>query len=250
MISYNEQLILDELKISNPTAYEIIKREYDAHRENLKMGCHDIKNVIALLSGSYQLLALQNPDLSENTRFLQMGDTINELVNDMERISVLRYSDIVNAKDTSVSEIFSKLHTTLYMDYPEICSCFKFVRSCPDHIISCDADKFIAAVKELVKNAIEYTCQNAVEDKTITISLDTKKDADKIFLALSVTNCVNDISTDIMNRLGIPFAKSTEKHLHLGTAIVKSTANAHNGMTDFEIGDNQFTATILIPVAE
>ena len=64
MLTENDKQLLLNLKKDNPEAYDLFMRREAEHRELLKTGCHDIRNIVTLLSGSYQLLGLTTPVLN------------------------------------------------------------------------------------------------------------------------------------------------------------------------------------------
>lgn len=50
MLSDNDKQILNKLKDEYPEAYELFERREEEHRRLLKQGCHDIRNIVTLLS--------------------------------------------------------------------------------------------------------------------------------------------------------------------------------------------------------
>ena len=92
MLSDNDKQILNKLKDEYPEAYELFERREEEHRRLLKQGCHDIRNIVTLLSGSYQLLGLTNPQLNSIPRYVTMGSDIKNLVKAFNDFAMYRYA--------------------------------------------------------------------------------------------------------------------------------------------------------------
>ena len=111
MLSDNDKQILNKLKDEYPEAYELFERREEEHRRLLKQGCHDIRNIVTLLSGSYQLLGLTNPQLNSIPRYVTMGSDIKNLVKAFNDVAMYRYAAAISPSDVCIHDIKSMLDT-------------------------------------------------------------------------------------------------------------------------------------------
>lgn len=114
MLSDNDKQILNKLKDEYPEAYELFERREEEHRRLLKQGCHDIRNIVTLLSGSYQLLGLTNPQLNSIPRYVTMGSDIKNLVKAFNDVAMYRYAAAISPSDVCIYDIKSMLDTYIY----------------------------------------------------------------------------------------------------------------------------------------
>ena len=88
--------------------------------EELSVVSHEIKNYAAYLKTSYQFIARKTPDLKDNKFWNNMGVTIDELVEYMNRTSLYRYSfkdsEINEYKVSDILDIVNKYINKKYTD--------------------------------------------------------------------------------------------------------------------------------------
>ena len=107
MITQHDKKFLTQLQTNNPQDFDFIVHLLENYRKDTRLGCHDVANIISLIYGNFQLLELTTPGLSENPRWLQMGDDLRYLVSAMESISYYRYSHIHSDSDYSLCSVRS-----------------------------------------------------------------------------------------------------------------------------------------------
>ncbi len=79
MYTESELAFLSELKASHPDIYDKLLSILIRHDECVRTASHDFRNIITLISGNYQLLALHNPQLLSERHFAQIGSDIDSL---------------------------------------------------------------------------------------------------------------------------------------------------------------------------
>lgn len=230
MLSENDKLILNKLKDEYPEAYELFERREEEHRNLLKKGCHDIRNIVTLLSGSYQLLGLTNPQLNSIPRYVTMGSDIKSLVKAFNDVALFRYAATVSPSDIHIYDIQSMLDTYISENYIDNYQNINIYCACMNETISIDAARLVNAIGCLIANAIEASGSMTAIDITIYCDNDSH-------LSISVQNHGDSPSTDISDVMFSPFTTNKQDHLGLGLAIAAETANAMDGSISWEHAD-------------
>lgn len=79
MYNSTELEFLTSLEKKHPEIYATLLSIMDKHDEEVRVASHDLRNIIALISGNYQLTALSHPELAEDSHFVQIYSDINDL---------------------------------------------------------------------------------------------------------------------------------------------------------------------------
>ena len=224
MLTENDKQILSNLKTDNPEAYDLFLRREEEHKELLKTGCHDIRNIVTLLSGSYQLLGLTNPVLNSIPRFSQLGDDIKSLVKAFNDIALFRYSGTVSPTHSHLSVIESSIRRNIADEHTDIADTVEIICENPDAEVFTDPSKLAAAAGCLITNALE-ACDCTVS-AVITVCLSVESDNT---LTIAVSDCGAAPADDIREKMFSPFSSDKQGHLGLGLAIAAETADALGG---------------------
>ena len=137
MLSDNDKQILNKLKDEYPEAYELFERREEEHRRLLKQGCHDIRNIVTLLSGSYQLLGLTNPQLNSIPRYVTMGSDIKNLVKAFNDVAMYRYAAAISPSDVCIHDIKSMLDTYISNNFPTAHPDINIICTCTNDSTTC-----------------------------------------------------------------------------------------------------------------
>ncbi len=234
MLSDSDKQIISKLKTEYPEAYDFFERHEAEHRELLKKGCHDIRNIVTLLSGSYQLLGLTNPQLNTIPRFVTMGNDIKSLVKAFNDIALFRYASTLSPTDTNISELKPMLLEYISNNYADFLDDINITCDTDNAFMCIDAPRLVNAVGCLIANATEAS------DFSTKINIDIRL-CDENTLVISVKNHGKCPSPDIADRLLQPFCTDKQEHLGLGLAIAAETADAMNGNVSWEHIDDGFT---------
>ena len=222
MLTENDKQILSNLKTANPEAHDLFLRREAEHKESLKTGCHDIRNIVTLLSGSYQLLGLTTPVLNSIPRFSQLGDDIRSLVKAFNDIALFRYSGTVSPAHSHLSVIESNIRRNIADEHADIADTIEIICEKPDAEIFTDTSKLAVAAGCLITNAIEACTASA----TIAVYLSVESDNT---LSISVSDCGAAPAAEIHEKMFSPFCSDKQGHLGLGLAIAAETADALGG---------------------
>ncbi len=222
MLSDSDKQILSRLKNEDPEAYDFFERREAEHKELLKKGCHDLRNIVTLLSGSYQLLKITKPQFNNIPRFVTMGSDIKSLVKAFNDIALFRYAAAISPCEVRISDFKLMLDDYISNNYSDFFSKIDILYSPDDVYVYIDTSRLINAVGCLISNAIEASDFST----PITIIISSINDYN---ISISVQNHGECPSPDIADTILLPFCTDKQEHLGLGLAIASETADAMNG---------------------
>lgn len=244
MLSSTDKLILENLKTTNPEAYDLFIRTEAEHKEVVKRGCHDVRNIITVISGAYQLLDLTNKDLSALPRWNQLGKDIKYLIEAFNRIGCYRYADNVTLTQTSVSELTQLLNEYSNAHYPDNCFIYSLQLS-QSHIIT-DGSKLFEALAHLIDNAAEaVNIASDLHSRDITLSIAENKEPH--MLEIVIGNCCHTPDAKIIHNITEPFISNKSNRIGLGLSIAARTIDALKGSLLYDFSNNYCTVKIAIP---
>lgn len=247
MLSENDKNILSKLQTDNPAAYDMFIRRENEHRELVKAGCHDLRNIVALISGSYQLLCLTHSELNHDSRFLQMGEDIQSLVKGFNDISAFRYASTLKPSPAALSCIVDMLNEYIDTHYPDKKEYIHIDASGSDEKIVLDYARISSAVCCLISNAIDASDFIANPAAMVFVNMDTEISGSHKLLTFDITNIGSAPSPDIADSMTKPFHSDKSGHLGLGLAIVSETAAAMNGTLEWTHQNGITCFTLKIP---
>ena len=226
MLTENDKQLLAKLKKDNPEAYDFFLRREAEHRELLKTGCHDIRNIVTLLSGSYQLLGLTNPQLNSIPRFTRMGDDIKSLVKAFNDIALYRYAGTVSLASSHLSALESSIRQNISEEHTDMASLIELICENPDAEILTDTAKLAGAAGCMITNAIEACDYNGSSSAPIMVYLCVNTDST---ITVRVSNRGSAPASEVIDKMFTPFCSDKQEHLGLGLAIAAETADALGG---------------------
>ena len=247
MLSENDKLILSRLQTEDPAAYEMFIRREDEHRELVKAGCHDLRNITALISGSYQLMYLTHPELNQDMRFLQMGEDIRGLVKAFNDISSFRYATTLKPAPVSLSTLLDMLNEHIDTSYPDYKEYIHIDAARSDEVVTIDCSRVSCAVGCLIANALEASDFNVNPASMVLVNIDTEISLDHKLLTFDVTNMGNAPTLNTIHNMTKPFYSEKSGHLGLGLAIVNETVAAVNGKLEWSHQNGMTCFTLTIP---
>lgn len=188
MLTFNEYTTISNNCSDNKQLSDAINSVCSAALEESSVISHEIKNQAAYLKTCYQLLSSRNDELRSNKFWNNMGSTIDELVNYLERTSIYRYSfkqsetvsctlsDIIN----NINEyIKSRYNGLIALDTSDISL------ECSSASIYASSHYLNIALKEIIDNAYEAAsernCNNCILILSAIMSPDIK---DQLILSI------------------------------------------------------------------
>lgn len=258
MLSSDEKIILQELSQSNPLAYKLFMKREDEYFNTIKLGCHELRNKVALISSILQLLNLTNPELSDLPRWNHLNTDVKELVQAFTDISVYRYADKVSCEETPLSTIVSQIYDTIKNTYPDIHNLINLTinsksiasqefNSLDNMYINTDITRLVKAVSCLIDNAvnasyglIKLSGINSVTPIEVNIVYTTYDDdiSQISHLDISVNNIGDGPDEQMLPVMFLPFRSSDPNRIGLGLSIAHEIVDALNGKLYYEQREN------------
>lgn len=241
MLNYDEYKKLNELIKYSPDLEPIINKMSFISPSELSIDSHDIKNHIAYLKTSFQLLKKKCPELSDIKYFSRMENVLSELIHHMDRTTLYRYS----MKDADISPV--NINDILY-EMPDIiddtidndCS-FEFnLGNIPDILINYDHLKMM--LTEIILNACEAS------EYTGEITLYSEKcNTSEIHIKI-----INDTTVPASGFLHLeqmvqPFFSTRQNHCGVGLSIVHQICMKYNMAYSLTSDNNKTIFSIIIP---
>lgn len=210
-------------------------------KEYIKKGCHDISNIISLISGNYQLLEITEPSLKGNSRWEQLGDNIRMLIDAMAAISLYRYSDHVEPVPVDtvsfIKEIIDNVRTRTHT-------------AMLDLSLSTDSSvPMISADKEKISYIINSLMDNIADCRT-TGSASVKITYDNSNVYIRIADTLPGFDSNTLSHLFEPFNSCKSDHIGLSLASSHNIMAAHGGeLTRCENPDGGSTFTLRFPLS-
>ena len=239
MITQQDKEYLSQLKIQHPEIYDFAQHLINAYRQDTRLGCHDIANIISLIFGNFQLLELTTPGLSDNPRWAQMNDDLRYLVATMEAISFYRYADVIKPEEISL-HTFIQDKVEPIIKSPEYIKLHIITDICElNPVIKIDTSKLAYVIKAILDNIADNNC-----DANVTLTICPKDN----HLYFTISDNCSDISADIMSNFFNPFNSDKTGHIGLSLSSSYQIMMAHEGSIEiFPIGDKGYSYVLSLP---
>lgn len=219
MYSKDDKKYAEFLKNTYPDIYERISEIYNKSQNDIRNGCHDLRNIATLISGNYQLVELDIPYLADNPRWLQMGSDIDSLTSALVSIGEYRYANAVKLRHTNTYEYIWQLQDELTAGdnlRPDI------AMSIPPTIppVNIDTDKITYAIKALIENITDIQ-----SDASITLSINY----DSEYLYIHIADELNSFDSQTESAIFELFNTNKQNHIGMSLATSYRILLAHNG---------------------
>lgn len=224
MLTLNDKEYLEELKTSNPQIHEFIMHIMSDTKQDIKVACHDICNIISLIFGNYQLLELTNPQLCDNPRWTQMNDDLRYLISSMEAISFFRYSDMVSLTSTNLDEYINDTLTYLKSKSEFAGLSFSICNDAKGTTVNLDQVKTKFIFEAILNNVVDRTPES-------NIIIHIEKDDSNLYINISDNSTF--VPFDIRDTMFNPFVTDKQRHLGLSLASCFQIMMAQNGSIEY-----------------
>ncbi len=205
---------------------------------------HELRNPLASMSGSIQLLA-ESPTLDPDDRrlmdiVLRETDRLDALVGDFLRYARPRplqpvpfdLAETIRASAALLQKSLSDKHARLELSLPDSLS------------VEADQDQIRQVIWNLLINAAAALGENKNKEGLVAVSL--KDSGGTVTLAVSDNGC--GIPPDTLDKIFTPFFTTKQGGTGLGLAIVHGIVEAHGGTISVQSTPGQGTAfTVVLP---
>ena len=220
MYNIEDKHFIDALAASHPEIHNHLQKIYAGMHNDLRNGCHDISNIISLIYGDYQLLALRHPELTGDERWNMLGIDIRNLIEAMRSIGEFRYAANLQPVNLSIIPYISGLDNLICSKTSARPGQLIHNYHMDDGIISIDADKINYVILALVRNVLDINKHAEIEISAYT---------DKAYLYIGITDFLGGLSSDIRARLFEPFNSDKTNNIGLSLATSFQILLNHSG---------------------
>ena len=194
MLTFNEYTTISNNCSDNKQLSDAINSVCSAALEESSVISHEIKNQAAYLKTCYQLLSSRNDELRSNKFWNNMGSTIDELVNYLERTSIYRYSfKQSETVSCTLSDIINNINEYIKSRYNGLIALdtSNISLECSSASIYASSHYLNIALKEIIDNAYEAAsernCNNCILILSAIMSPDIKPITAALFTSLTIS---------------------------------------------------------------
>ena len=220
MYNIEDKQFMEALAANHPDIHNHFQKISAGMHNDLRNGCHDISNIISLIYGDYQLLALKHPELTGDERWNILGGDIRNLIEAMRSIGEFRYAGNLQTADLSIISYISGIDNLICSKTSAKPGQLIQNYHADDGRISIDVDKINYVILALVRNILDINRHAEIEISTYT---------DKTDMYLSITDFLGGLSSDIRARLFEPFNSDKTNHIWLSLATSFQILLHHSG---------------------
>lgn len=243
MLNFDEYQQLCELIESNPELGPIVSNMSLFSLSELSIDSHDIKNYIAYLKTTFQLIRKKSPEICDNPYFNRIEEVISQLIYHMERTTLYRYSMKKSEKEAvSISNILYEIPDIIDDILDNSCEFSFCLNETPDIFINPEQ------LKTLLTEAVLNACE--ASGCTGEITLITRKEKNNILVQIINNRILSDdtpadaTSLDY-NQLIKPFFSTKKGHVGVGLSIIHQICLSNNASADIYEQDGRTTLSIL-----
>lgn len=243
MLSKSDRCTLNKFMQSNPEISKIIKKLEKEYHYNMSKFSHELRNPIALVNSSLQLIESQHPEVKG---FSFWNDTLQDLQyvkKLLDELSDFNKSSTISIKPYNMNALVASICSSIICDC--LCGSNSFTVECESDlpIINGDSIKIRQVITNIIKNARE-----AVNPKTGIITLKVFQKSNE-YIEIQVADNGQGIDAKFEDTLFEPFITHKENGSGLGLAICKSIIEAHQGSISYKSEpDIGTTFYILLPI--
>ncbi|MDO5340424.1 MAG: hypothetical protein Q4E78_10005 [Eubacteriales bacterium] len=243
MLNFDEYQQLCRLIESNPELEPIVNNMSSFSLSELSIDSHDIKNYIAYMKTTFQLLKKKSPEICDNPYFNRMEKVISQLIYHMERTTLYRYSMKKTEKEPiSINNIMYEIPDIIDDTLNNSCDFSFCLDETPDILINPEQ------LKTLITEAVLNACE--ASECSGEITLITKKDDNGILVQIVNNRIIPDCNQSgtsplDYNQLIKPFFSTKKEHVGVGLSIIHQICLSNNAKADIYEHEGKTVLSIL-----
>lgn len=220
---------------------ELIQKLLDSHKYTITKISHEIRNPLALIYSTLQLIEAQHPEVHTFKHWDEMRGDIEFVTSLLQELSAYNNSERLNIAAISSRDFLGRI-------------CLSFAASCMDTEVEFTSrlsptlpdipgDKI--KLQEVFLNLLQ-NAKDAVSSRG-SIRLEASADSDRLKVTVSDNGC--GIMPEHLEHVFDPFVTYKSGGTGLGLAISQRVITAHNGTisVDSKAGEGT-TFTVLLPI--
>lgn len=220
----------------------LLQKLLDSHQYTISKISHEVRNPLALVYSTLQLIESQHPEAKTFRHWEQMRQDIEFTISLLQELSAYNNGERIKAESFSSFDFFSHI-------------CLSFAASCADSdieftssvaptlpVITGDRIKLQEVFLNLLKNAREAI----YSDGSIRLDALTKDQ----FLKITISDNGCGIPSEQLEEIFDTFVTHKSSGTGLGLSIAKRTVEAHKGSISVESAPGKGSCfTVLLPVS-
>lgn len=232
---------LQQLMDESPRNQELIQKLLDSHKYTISKISHEIRNPLALIYSTLQLIESQHPEVHTFKHWSEMREDVEFVSSLLQELSTYNNGERINPTTFSSCDFLGHI-------------CLSFAASCVDEKIEFTS-RLAPTLPDICGDKIKLQevflnlLQNAKDAITPQGIIRLEASADSDTLKVTVTDNGHGISPENLEDIFTPFVTHKSGGTGLGLAISQRVINAHNGTisVDSIVGEGT-TFTVLLPV--
>lgn len=243
MLNENDRQQIEELVQKNPELRCLISKVLKDYKFNISKFSHELRNPIALISSSLQLIESQHPEVKDFKYWNDTMDDIQYVCCLLDELSTFNKCTSLNLSEYSISELLDSTCASICNNLNTDTRKFTTDYSESLPIITGDSIKIRQVITNLIKNA-----KDAVDPIHGIIHLNAYC-LDDEHIQIQITDNGSGIPLENQDKIFEPFVTYKENGSGLGLSICRQIILLHKGTITFETKpDEGTTFTITLPI--
>lgn len=227
----------------NEEARQIINQLLENHQTIVSSISHEIRNPLALISSSLQLVETRHPNVKDFYGWKQAMEDIDFMRQLLDELSLFNNGSTVRSGVFSIEQLLKNIAISFAISVNEHDASIEFSSKIPTDLGEFTGDrlKLEQVVLNLLRNAKDAIGESG------SISLSAARHADALHITVKDTGC--GIPEDRLESIFEPFRTYKPEGTGLGLALSRQIITAHNGTISVESKEGEgSTFSIVLPI--
>lgn len=232
---------LQKIMNQNPENQEVIQKLLDSHQYTISKISHEIRNPLALVYSTLQLIESQHPEAKGFKHWSEMREDIEFMISLLQELSSYNNGERLHIEKISSYDFLGRICLSFAASCEE--SGIAFSSQLPSNLPEIEGDRI--KLKEVILNLLK----NAKEAVSLNGEISLKASFQNQHLNIRISDNGCGIPAEHMETLFDAFVTYKPEGTGLGLAIAKKTLLAHGGDITVESVLSEGTCfTISLPV--